>query len=106
MFAEPIAVTVKVYAVGQAQASPEVAAMKHINFVIESTLSRRHTGVENIRIFIETFEIPRNGGPGVNMCLVYQPLGLPLGELRRLVFDDRLPIDRVQIYQALYTASA
>ncbi|KAL2024254.1 hypothetical protein VTK56DRAFT_9410 [Thermocarpiscus australiensis] len=85
-------VTIKVYAVGQAQVDREVAALKHIDSAIEALEPKVHIGIYNIRRLLDWFEIPSPAGSGTNLCLIHEPLGISLGDLRKLVFDGRIPV--------------
>ncbi|AEO68653.1 uncharacterized protein THITE_2118248 [Thermothielavioides terrestris NRRL 8126] len=76
-------VTVKVYVTGHRQARTEYKVLQHIGSV-----SSDHPGRKLVRLALDSFELPGNKGPHV--CIVHEPLGLSLAELRDM-FGGQIP---------------
>lgn len=70
-------VTLKVYETGHRQALNEYRVLEHIESVKSS-----HPGSKLVRHALDEFELPGQRGP--HKCLIYQPLGLTLGDIRHI----------------------
>ena len=73
----------KVYISGHRQSRNELKVLTHIK-----TIETTHPGSYLIRNVLDAFEMA--GQNGCHQCLVYDPLGLTLSDLRRLC-DGRIP---------------
>jgi serine/threonine protein kinase len=89
-------VTVKSYASGEAQPAREVAALKHINSVLANFPPSKHLGARSIRTLIDQFEISRPKTSRTNLCLVFEPLSMSVADVRKLVYNGRMPINMVK----------
>lgn len=67
----------KVYETGHRQASNEYRVLQHIESVKSS-----HPGAKLVRHALAEFELQGQVGP--HKCLIYQPLGLTLGNIRHI----------------------
>ena len=67
----------------------ELPVYKHIN-----ALHSEHDGRDNVRKLLQSFEI--EGPDGRHICLVHQPLGISLGELRKLTRDGVFGVDLIR----------
>ncbi|KAK4233626.1 Serine/threonine-protein kinase [Achaetomium macrosporum] len=83
-------VTIKIYAANEGQPAREVAALKHINSVLDPSRPVKHIGATRIRTLLDQFEISRPKSSRTNLCLVFEPLGISLGDARKLVYDGRI----------------
>jgi hypothetical protein len=70
-------VTLKVYETGHRQGFNEYRVLQHIESVKSS-----HPGAKLVRHALDEFKLPGQRGP--HKCLVYQPLGLSLGDVRHI----------------------
>jgi serine/threonine protein kinase len=89
-------VTLKIYASGQAQPAREVAALKHINSVLATFPPNKHLGARSIRTLIDQFEISPPMSSRTNLCLVFEPLSISVADVRKLVYNGRMPINMVR----------
>jgi serine/threonine-protein kinase SRPK3 len=90
-------VTLKIYASGEGQTAREVAALKHINAVLAASQNaKKHIGAASVRTLLDQFQISRPKSSGTNLCLVFNPLGVSLADVRKLLFDGRMPINLVK----------
>ena len=80
-------VALKVY-INSTKVQRELPVYKHIN-----SLRSEHQGGCNVRKLLESFEIERPHGK--HICLVLQPLGISLGELRKLTPDGVFELDLI-----------
>ncbi|KAH6663297.1 putative serine/threonine protein kinase [Plectosphaerella plurivora] len=69
--------TLKVYETGHRQACNEYRVLQHI-----ASIESSHLGAKFVRHALDEFELAGQRGP--HKCLVYQPLGLTLGEIRHI----------------------
>lgn len=76
-------VTLKIYASDQAQPAREIAALRHINSVLATYPPSKHIGARSIRTLIEEFAIPHPKSSRPNLCLVFDPLTVSVGEVRK-----------------------
>lgn len=77
-------VTLKVCERNSTQAAREVAVYKHLN-----TIKTSHAGRSLVRKLLDAFEI--DGSDGSHQCLVHQPLGMSLSDLRVICPGRKLP---------------
>ncbi|KAK3293055.1 kinase-like domain-containing protein [Chaetomium fimeti] len=91
-------VTVKIYASGERQSGREIAALKHIDVVLDSDASRKanHIGAASVRRLLDEFQLSRPKSSRTNLCLVFDALGASLADVRKLAFGGRMPIDVVK----------
>ena len=67
----------------------ELPIYEHIN-----TLRSEHGGSDRVRKFLESFEI--EGPHGKHICLVHQPLGISLADLRELTPEGFFGLDLIK----------
>jgi hypothetical protein len=86
-------VAIKVYAANQGQAKQEVAAFKHIREVLNKKSATGCGGARFIRLLHKSFELdhPRSGKK--NLCLVYEPMGMSLADVRKVACDGHVPLE-------------
>ncbi|KAK4119482.1 hypothetical protein N657DRAFT_684426 [Parathielavia appendiculata] len=89
-------VTLKIYPSGEAQTAREVAALRHINIVLATRPPSKHLGAKSIRTLLDKFDITRPKTSRTNLCLVFEPPSVSVGEVRTLVYNGRMPIDMVK----------
>ncbi|KAK4233681.1 Serine/threonine-protein kinase [Achaetomium macrosporum] len=89
-------VTLKIYASNQPQIAREVAALEHINSVLNASRPVKHVGAARIRTLLDKFEISRPKSSRTNLCLVFEPLGISLGDFRKQVYDGRMRLSLVR----------
>ncbi|KAH6847722.1 kinase-like domain-containing protein [Chaetomium sp. MPI-CAGE-AT-0009] len=89
-------VTVKVYASGEQQSDREIAALKHISVTFAASQNAKHIGAASVRRLLDEFQLSRPKSSRTNLCLVFDPLGASLADVRKLVFEGRMPIDLVK----------
>lgn len=73
----------KVYISGHRQSQNELKALTYLK-----TIRTSHPGSQLIRTMLDAFEVAGEDGP--HQCLIYEPLGLTLSDLRRLC-DGNIP---------------
>ncbi|KAG8156846.1 hypothetical protein KVR01_013259 [Diaporthe batatas] len=86
-------VAIKVYAANQGQAKREVAAFKHIQGVLNNTSATGCGGARFIRLLHKSFELDHPKSAKKNLCLVYEPMGMSLADLRRVACDGNVPLE-------------
>ncbi|KAK4221166.1 Serine/threonine-protein kinase [Podospora fimiseda] len=91
-------VVVKIYAAGQGQIAREVAALKRISDVLSKTEEpvKHHHGAQFVRTLLDSFEVSRPGLRNTNICLVFNPLGMTLGETRQVMYNGQMPLGLVR----------
>lgn len=88
-------VAIKVYASNQEQAQREIAAFKHLHKVLgEGSAAKEVGGAQFIRLLHKSFELdhPKNSSKK-NLCLVYEPMGMTLADLRTVACDGQIPLE-------------
>jgi serine/threonine protein kinase len=83
-------VTLKIYASNQPQIAREVAALEHINSVLSASRPVKHVGVARIRRLLDKFEISRPKSSRTNLCLVFEPLGISLADVRKTLCGGQM----------------
>jgi serine/threonine protein kinase len=68
-------VTIKVYETGHRQSLNEYKILQHLGTIVSS-----HPGSKLVRLALSSFELPGKNGP--HACIVHEPLGLSMAELR------------------------
>lgn len=86
-------VAIKVYAANQGQAKREVAAFKHLQEVLNDKLAADCGGAQFIRLLHKSFELGHPRSSKKNLCLVYEPMGMTLADLRRVGCDGQVPLE-------------
>ena len=81
-------VALKVY-IHSSKFRRELPIYEHIN-----TLRSEHGGSDRARKFLESFEI--EGSHGKHICLVHQPLGIRLEDLRELTPEGLFGVDLIK----------
>lgn len=76
-------VTVKIYETGHRQSLNEFKVLEHLGAITSD-----HRGRRLVRLALGSFELPGNKGPHV--CIVHEPLGLSLADIRQMV-GGKLP---------------
>ncbi|OAA66452.1 Protein kinase-like domain protein [Niveomyces insectorum RCEF 264] len=74
----------------------ELAALTHINAVIAASPRVKHVGIANVRTLLDQVTVGDAKRRRGNLCLVYKPLAMSLGDMRKANFGGRLPIDVVK----------
>ena len=80
----------KIYAREDVQTGREIAALEHLQSILTASPRVRHIGVNNVRTLLDRFEVVHPRTSKKNLCLVFTPLGLSLGDARKLLFGGRL----------------
>lgn len=86
-------VAIKVYAANQGQAKREIAAFKHLQGVLNNKLAVDCGGAQFIRLLHKSFELEHPRGSKQNLCLVYEPMGMSLADVRRVACDGQVPLE-------------
>lgn len=86
-------VTIKVYAANQSQAKREIAAFQHLHEVLNNKLVADCGGARFIRLLHKSFELDHPRNSKRNLCLVYEPMGMSLADLRRVACDGQVPLE-------------
>lgn len=86
-------VAIKVYAANKSQAKREIAAFKHVQGVLNNELVPDCGGAQFIRLLHKSFELEHPKSSKQNLCLVYEPMGMSLADLRRVACDGQLPLE-------------
>lgn len=81
-------VALKVY-INSSKVHRELPIYNHINGLLSE-----HEGRDHVRKLLESFEI--EGPHGKHICLVHQPLGVSLGELRKVTPDGVFGVDLIR----------
>lgn len=79
-------VTLKVFVSGHRQAENEEKVYHHLR-----TIKTGHPSVKGIRALRDSFQLP--GKRGLHECLIHDPLGHTLGEIREMSDGGRVSID-------------
>lgn len=86
-------VAIKVYAANQGQAKQEVAAFKHIREVLNKKSATGCGGARFIRLLHKSFELDHPRSAKKNLCLVYEPMGMSLADVRKVACDGHVPLE-------------
>ncbi|POS74249.1 hypothetical protein DHEL01_v207365 [Diaporthe helianthi] len=86
-------VTIKVYAANQGQAKREVAAFKHIQKVLNDELAEGCGGAQFIRLLRKSFVLDHPFSGNKNTCIVYEPMGMSLADVRKIACDGHVPLE-------------
>lgn len=86
-------VAIKVYAANQGQAKREVAAFRHLQEVLNKKLGADWGGAQFIRLLHKNFELDHPKSSKKNLCLVCEPMGMSLADLRRVACDGQVPLE-------------
>lgn len=89
-------VTLKVYASNSPQTSREVTALEHVRSILAERGSDKHIGATNIRTLIKQFRVSHPGSSRTNLCLVFNPLGWTVADIRKLVYGGRMDMNMVR----------
>lgn len=86
-------VAIEVYAVNQSQAERETAAFKHLQAVLNDRLVTDCGGAQFVRLLHKSFELKHPRTSKQNLCLVYEPMGMSLADVRRVACDGQVPLE-------------
>lgn len=88
-------IAIKVYASNQEQAQREIAAFKHLRKVLgDGSTAKEVGGAQFIRLLHKSFKLdhPKNSSKN-HLCLVYEPMGMTLADLRTVACDGQIPLE-------------
>lgn len=86
-------VAIKVYAANQGQAKREIAAFRHLREILSKKLAVDCGGAQFVRMLHKSFELDHPKSSKQNLCLVYEPMGMSLADLRKVACDDQVPLE-------------
>lgn len=87
-------VAIKVYANNQEQAQREIAAFKHLSTVLGDRCAAKELGgAQFIRLLHKSFELVHPKSSKKNLCLVYEPMGMTLADLRKVACEGQVPLE-------------
>ncbi|KAK2613298.1 hypothetical protein N8I77_000219 [Diaporthe amygdali] len=87
-------VAIKVYASNQEQAQREIAAFKHLRKVLgDGSDAKELGGAQFIRLLHRSFELSHPKSSKKNLCLVYEPMGMTLADLRKIACEGQIPLE-------------
>jgi hypothetical protein len=81
-------VTVKVYETGHRQAQNEYKVLQHLASVVSH--HKNHRGTRRVRLALGSFELQGKRGP--HACIVHEPLGISMAEVREMTGGKLDPI--------------